>query len=247
MLDGLGIEPGWIRERTFEVGRGPDSIRIAHFTDVHFKGDGRLLEAAVRRINASGSGFAVFTGDLIEEARHLSAALEILSGLRMPLLGIPGNHDHWSGADFGPAKELFERTGGRWLEDEDFDIGDRIQVVGLDHPRHTLPTRKGVFRLLLVHYPAWADQIQAETPTEPFDLVLAGHTHGGQVRIPGIGALVTPYDTGGYELGWYRTPSGPLYVNPGIGTFFADVRFLCRPEITYFDLRHGGNGSTAGR
>jgi len=236
LADAVGLEPSWIRTRKLTVGGGRLGIRFAHFTDVHFKGDPDAVDKVVRIVNASGVRFAVFTGDLIEETRHLDAALQSLGRLRVPLYGIPGNHDHWSRADFTPIRKTFAATGGRWMEDDHVLVADRIRLVGLDHPEiPVLPTEEA-FRLVLIHYPAWADRLTLPAPGRRFDLLLAGHTHGGQVRLPFVGPLVTPYETGGYDLGWFETRAGPLYVNPGIGTFFADVRFLCRPEVTLFEV-----------
>lgn len=237
VLDALALEPSWIRERTFSVGGGKLGFQVAHFTDVHHKGDVDRLESVVRRINASGSRYALFTGDLIEEKSHLDEALRILGGLKMPLIGVPGNHDHWSRAGLDRFRKGFEAGGGRFLRDGSVRLEPGLEVVGLDHLHPRPPDRSGdAFQLLLVHYPAWANSVVPTPSDRRYDLILAGHTHGGQVRLPGIGALVTPFDTDGYEMGWYETPSGPLYVNPGIGSLMADVRFLCRPEITYFRI-----------
>ena len=60
--------------------------------------------------------------------------------------------------------------------------------------------------------------------------------HGGQVRLPGYGSLLVPFGVGQFEMGLYATPSGPLYVNPGIGYFYVNVRFFCRLEITVFEI-----------
>jgi hypothetical protein len=68
------------------------------------------------------------------------------------------------------------------------------------------------------------------------DLILAGHSHGGQVRLPFIGATLLPFWVDGYVRGWYDTPAGPLYVNVGLGTAALPLRFLCRPEIAVFDV-----------
>ena len=65
---------------------------------------------------------------------------------------------------------------------------------------------------------------------------LAGHSHGGQVRIPFYGPLMLPFGLNQYDLGLFQTPSGPLYVNAGIGYFHLNVRFNCRPEITVFEI-----------
>ncbi len=67
-----------------------------------------------------------------------------------------------------------------------------------------------------MHYPAWI-KYQGD---QRFDLALAGHSHGGQVRIPFYGALVLPEGVDQYDLGLFQTRSGPLYVNPGIGWYY---------------------------
>jgi uncharacterized protein len=235
--DALAVEPGWIRKRKIRIGSGRIGKRFAHFTDVHFKGDSEQLESVVEIVNDAAVDFAVFTGDLIEEEALLEPALSLLGRIRVPLYGIPGNHDHWSGADFSPFRETFAATGGRWLQDESVTLADApIRIVGKDSLDGAAETAAGVFNLLLVHYPAWADALAERNPGRRFDLMLAGHTHGGQVRLPFVGPLVTPFDTGRYDMGWFETAAGPLYVNPGIGTFYVDVRFNCRPEVTVFEI-----------
>jgi hypothetical protein len=83
-----------------------------------------------------------------------------------------------------------------------------------------------------MHYPAWIEKLEGKG----FDLVLAGHSHGGQVRLPFYGPVFLPFGVGRYDLGLFRTVSGPLYVNSGIGWFPVPIRFNCRPEITVFEL-----------
>lgn len=234
VVDAFALEPDWLKVRRWKLTTGPVRHRFVHFTDVHFKGDAELLTHVVEQINRLSPDFACFTGDLIEDAEFLDPALEILRGVRVPLYGLPGNHDHWSGADLEPLAELCAATGGGWMQDaQQFIRGGAINLIGMDR----LPARFEVlpdrFNLLLVHYPGWANRLDGRR----VDLALAGHTHGGQVRIPFVGALVTPYDTDGYDLGWFDTPAGRLYVNPGIGTLGAlGARFNCRPELTLFEI-----------
>ena len=92
--------------------------------------------------------------------------------------------------------------------------------------------RSGMKNVLMIHYPYWVDQVAGLR----FDLILAGHSHGGQVRLPLIGAIMVPGGVGQYDMGLFQTPSGPLYVNAGIGYFYVNVRFNCRPEITVFEM-----------
>ena len=124
-------------------------------------------------------------------------------------------------------------TGGAWLQNKVIPL-ERIGVtiIGVDRMPVAFSPESKHTNVVLVHYPEWADQLG------PFryDLILAGHSHGGQVRIPFYGALVVPFSTGKYEVGMFETKSGPLYVNPGIGYFYMNVRFNCRPEITVFEI-----------
>lgn len=78
----------------------------------------------------------------------------------------------------------------------------------------------------------WIEKLRDYT----VDAVLAGHSHGGQARLPLIGPLVTPFGVGKYDLGRFQTPSGPLYVRAGVGWFDLNIRFRCRPEITGIEL-----------
>ena len=66
--------------------------------------------------------------------------------------------------------------------------------------------------------------------------MLAGHSHGGQVRIPFYGPIMVPFWVDEFDLGRFETASGTLYVNPGIGWFPVPIRFNCRPEITVIEI-----------
>jgi uncharacterized protein len=234
--DAKWLEPQWIGIRRLRLTSAKPSHRLVHFTDVHHKGDRAYLLSAVRKINALSPDLVCFTGDLIEEKRHLAEALEILAGIKSPLYGVPGNHDYWSKAVFKDIARCFDATGGAWLLDEQRVTPDgKLSVIGLTCQsfKHALPAiNPSTQNILLMHYPAWVERLGARR----FDLLLAGHSHGGQVRLPFYGALYIPFGVGPYDLGLFRTACGPLYVNPGLGWFPWPIRFNCRPEITVFEL-----------
>jgi hypothetical protein len=129
--------------------------------------------------------------------------------------------------------EAFAATGGAWLVGESAVIAKHdVEIVGMGRKgvRGFLPG--GASRqVLLLHYPAVANGLGRR-----FDLILAGHSHGGQIRLPFVGALVVPKGVGAYDHGFYETPGGPLYVNAGIGTYRIPFRWNCRPEITVITL-----------
>lgn len=232
--DGFLWEPGWLKVHRLRPSAPSPTHRFVHFTDVHHKGDRGWLERVVRHINAQNPDFVCFTGDIVEDARFLPEALELLQGIRAPLYGVPGNHDYWANVDFDVVARSFAATGGQWLMDKEVLLRDgRINLIGATCTRAPdVRPRPGVKNLLLIHYPFWVERLSAVK----FDLILAGHSHGGQVRLPFFGAVLVPGGVGRYDLGWFETPAGPLYVGSGIGWFYLNVRFNCRPEITVFEI-----------
>jgi predicted MPP superfamily phosphohydrolase len=94
---------------------------------------------------------------------------------------------------------------------------------------------------LLVHEPDLADSASQY----PIDLQLSGHTHGGQIRVPLLGALLLPVMGRKYSMGLYRVDGMWVYTNRGLGVNRPPLRFNCRPEITLFALRSNSTGVTA--
>ena len=234
VADAGWLEPHWLKMNRLRLAAASPVARFVHFTDLHHKGDLKWLTSVVDRINALKPDFVCFTGDIIEDAAHLAGALELLQQIKAPLFGVPGNHDYWSHADFDEISRAFAATGGAWLVDASVTApGGRVQLHGLScETQAVLPPRDGVKNVLLAHYPLWCEKLAPHR----YDLMLAGHSHGGQVRIPFYGPVVTPYGVGPYDLGRFDTPAGPLYVGSGIGWFYLNFRFRCRPEITLIDL-----------
>ena len=234
--DAKCIEPHWLKIRRMRLAAGAPACRFAYFTDLHYKGDRAFAQSVVAAINAESPDFVCFGGDLIEEGRHLPEALEIISGIKCPLYGVPGNHDFWSHVSFEPYRKCFAATGGAWLMDESRKLADgRVNLIGLACNRaneRPLPLDASRKNIVLMHYPAWVERFK----NQRCDLMLAGHSHGGQVRLPLIGSLVVPFNVDQYDMGMFQTAAGPLYVNPGIGWFYLNVRFNCRPEVTVFEV-----------
>jgi predicted MPP superfamily phosphohydrolase len=229
------VEPQWLKIRTLRLTKDKPSFRLVHFTDVHHKGDRAYFEKVVKTINGLSPDVVCFTGDLIEQNEFVPEALRILEGIKSPVYGVPGNHDYWSHAHFADFKQSFARTGGAWLMDSQVTLaGGKIHLTGVTclrgQPADLAPGAGGK-NILLLHYPLMAERVQHR-----FDLMLAGHSHGGQVRIPFYGAIMVPYWVGKYEIGLFHLPAGPLYVNPGIGYIATHIRFNCRPEITVFEI-----------
>ncbi|MCP4109866.1 MAG: hypothetical protein GY749_30830 [Desulfobacteraceae bacterium] len=226
---GMIIEPEWIIIRHIKLHPNP-KYHLVHFSDIHYKGDKPYLTGIVDRINKISPDFVCFTGDFVNEKKYLKEALEIIGQIRCPMFGIPGNHEYWSKAPFNEISRVFANTGGFWLVNQRIRFRNNLEIAGIASEKYyPLPGKvTAQKRLLLAHYPALADTVR---PGQ-FDLILAGHSHGGQVRFPFIGAIKVPYGVGKYEKGLYKTRAGTLYVNPGVGTSGICIRTFCRPEIT---------------
>ncbi len=234
--DATWLEPTWLKVRQLRLTSGKPTCRFVHFTDLHHKGDRAYGLSVVKTINAQSPDFVCFTGDLIEHRRFLAETLDILAEIKSPMYGVPGNHDYWSRVAFDGIARCFTATGGGWLTDQHLLTRDgKINIIGatcLSSKQPPLPINPDTKNILLMHYPAWVKRLG----TQKVDLMLAGHSHGGQVRIPFYGPISVPWGVDEYDLGLFQTNAGPLYVNPGIGWFPFPIRFRCRPEITVIEF-----------
>jgi predicted MPP superfamily phosphohydrolase len=217
------------RLRVTNLNHGPGACRFVHFSDLHYKGDADYAAEVVRTINGLAPSFVCFTGDLIEEARFAAEAFSFVRQISAPVYGAPGNHDYQSGVPFSEYAAAFESTGGGWLADRSAHLPEHdVELVGFGRGGNgAFKAPQASRQILLLHYPRVADGLARD-----FALILAGHSHGGQIRLPFFGALVLPKGVGPYDHGYYQTAGGPLYVNAGIGTWRIPFRWNCRPEIT---------------
>jgi uncharacterized protein len=232
-----------------------DGLTIVHLSDFHLgtlSFNGRTLERAVRWAGESPCDLVVLTGDLLSRQRgeaQLRAAISALEP-RLGVYAVLGNHDVEVTRDpFSQPTDAsaVEVEGAVLLEDESvlLDVsGRKVQVAGGD-PRHGWKERppgrladpEADLRILLFHFP---DVVRYLAPGS-FDLVLAGHLHGGQICVPTPrGKLRLEHLRAAHWEGVHETPAGILHVSRGLGTSFVPFRFLARPEATRLVLRIAG-------
>lgn len=250
-------EPGWLATKkvTLQLQRLPaafDGMRIVQFSDVHlgFHYTVEQLGKLADHIQSLNPDLICFTGDLFDSTTGQDGppTSQVLSRLSAPLgkAAVLGNHDYYSRE---PKKII------RILSDGGFNVlmnqalplkrgADRIWLSGVDDMwdgKPDLPSAlsrtaaKDECVVLLSHCPDFADI----TVQYPVDLQLSGHSHGGQVRLPFYGHIVTPEYGKKYVDGLYTLGGGKLqvYTNRGIGVSVYPIRFWCRPELTVFTLR----------
>lgn len=248
------IEPYWTQIEHVEVRLAKlpsnfDSFRIVHFSDLHmgFHTKPEQLKELTELIRLAKPDIICFTGDLLDHSTaYIQEAVAFLSKLRAPYgqYAVLGNHDAFGNrraVTKGLAQAGFEVLDNKHvaLQKE----AAQLCIAGVDDPWVGKPNIDEALRgipddactVLLVHEPDFAD----EYSQYPVDLQLSGHTHGGQVRIPLIGALYTPPYGSNYTNGLYQVHGSKMqvYTTRGVGMTRLPIRFHCRPELTVITLK----------
>ena len=251
--------------------RDAEGLRIVQLCDLHvgplFRD--RAVRHALSVANRSDPDLIVLTGDLVSyrSMKYLVSAAREFRALRAPLgvFGCLGNHDHWESA--ADVRSILEESGVRVLINENHRVYDGLWLAGIDdlmsgepdleRMADGIPTDAAV--VLLSHNPTVLSQV-ADRPW----LILAGHSHGGQIalpflgprrtaRLPGIRSFMYLYEWSGvrargartetistyrYPAGWYEEGQARVYVNRGVGFSQAfPIRINCPPEVACFTLR----------
>jgi len=230
-----------------------DGLKVAQLSDLHIHSVSRAYRLVIDVIRREHPNLVVITGDLVDRPEETSACILFLRQVRkaagVPVVVVPGNWDHRA----FPTKQsiaawhqrLQEETGVRVLANQNAVLhrhDSRIWLVGTDDPYFGHADLDASFRgvpdtafaLVLTHAPEAFEEL-AQRPAAK--VVLAGHTHGGQVRLPFIGAVRVPSRYGTrFARGLFKMGDTFFYVNAGIGMSHLPIRFLCRPELTFITL-----------
>ena len=241
--------------RFYEAGaqgwRGP-RVRVAHISDFHLNSHLPLdyFRDALRRVAKTQPDFVFFTGDFVTYARyiHLMAAVLPLARGRLGTYGIIGNHDHWANA--ADVRAAATAAGLQMLGKAPVRValerGAMVRIAGYEHPwggaAEPLPASftGGELTLVLTHTP---DNIHL-LENLGIDAVFAGHYHGGQMRVPGLGPLVVPSKYGRqYDRGHFVFGRTHLFVTSGVGSAEPPVRIWCPPDALIVDFLPEGDAA----
>ena len=224
-----------------------DGLKVAQLSDIHLglSTPAARVRAAIEAVNDAQVDLVALTGDYVTHSlRPIPLISKLLSGLRAPVCAVLGNHDHWVDAH-GVAGHL-RRVGCRVLRNEHARVmlrGAPLTVIGIDDERsgnhdvaaafHGAPQTGS--RLVLTHTPPTVRHL----PPNAGLLCLTGHTHGGQIKLPGITRHLLHRAGQPYERGMHEVNGNFVYVNRGLGYGMggAALRFGSPPEVSYFTLR----------
>ena len=259
-VDGLLVEPQHAVAEHIEITlrRLPeafDGFRIAQLSDIHF-GPYMTRPELDRSVNLAKEfqpDVVALTGDFVshpwrqhnglEGAKNAEPCADAFADWKgIPILAVLGNHDHWNDADLvggalGERGIEVMRNKARPVEKD----GQRLWFAGVDdvlEGRADLSsTTAGIpaneATILLAHEPDYADVASKGG----IDLQLSGHSHGGQVRVPGVGPIVLPQLARKYHTGLNQVGNLQVYTTRGIGVINPPVRLNCPPEVTLITLK----------
>ena len=229
-----------------DLPRAFDGYRIAFLTDTHVASFVRreFYDAVVSQTNAFDPDLILLGGDFVTFNRHIAHMAEVLmSGLRAldGILAVLGNHDYWAKGD--EVKAAMRDKGVDFIINESRTIrrdGAELPVIGIDEVYRGEPDIDAAFANVkpgpcigVTHHPDLIDLLDKQR----IDLLVCGHTHGGQIRFPFFGAIVIPSrHEGRYAAGFRRVRNVLMYVSRGIGAI-PPIRILCKPEVATFTLR----------
>lgn len=237
-----------------------DGLTVVHLSDFHLgtiSFNGRAVEHAVRWASETPCDIVAITGDLLSRRRGEPQLEAVIASLdpRLGVFAVLGNHDVEVTRDpFSQPTDasVVEKSGAVLLENDSVlrTVSEKtVQIVGGDQGIGVswrrlaeLADPGADLRVLLFHYP----DVVGYLPPDVFDLVLAGHLHGGQICIPTPrGKVRLEHLRARHWEGLHETPAGMLHVSRGLGTSFVPFRFLARPNATRLVLRSGAQSVPA--
>lgn len=234
-------------------------LKIVHLTDVHY---GRIIndkniETIVKKINLLKPDIVVITGDLLDRDRELSeenkkTLIENLNKIEVTIgkYAIAGNHDYVYGIN--QWEKIIEESNFINLNDTyDLVYNNGITPILINGMSSNLQNKttineklkevqkilkeeknKPIYNIMIMHEPDYIEKFEYEQ----FDLILAGHSHNGQIKIPLIGAIVTPVGAKKYYDEYYNLGKTDLYISSGLGTSGYDIRLFNKPSFNFYRI-----------
>lgn len=231
---------------------GFDGMKIVHFSDLHYNRaiTHKKIDNIIDEINLIDADIVVFTGDLIDKDvvvsnegyEYLIDAFSRINA-KYGKYAVLGNHDY---NEYDEVLKVFSGSGFKYLENS-YDIiynedNEKIFIGGIGNVSYNLDDVDKTmeyfnndndieYKIMLVHEPDISDEI---VDNYNVSLILGGHSHNGQVRLPGIGAVYTPEYSKKYYDEYYVIDGTDLYISSGIGVSTINYRLFNRPSINFY-------------
>ena len=252
----LSVETSQLKVTSKDLPQEFDKFSIAHISDLHNAEYGKNNEKLIDILKSESPDIIAITGDLIDSNNtDLEVAISFAQQAAKiaPCYFVAGNHEAWIGSQYEELKTSLENVGVTILQDEAIELyyGDKcIQLIGLNDPDFSerdsflsesiLETKlsqmniRDGFTMLLSHRPECFNVYQNKN----IDLVLSGHAHGGQFRLPFLVGVIAPNQGffPKYDAGIYTENGTTMIVSRGIGNSIIPLRINNRSEIVIIEL-----------
>lgn len=249
LLDSLWFEKYVIDWNYFDISKSEkDKIKIIQISDLHFDQLKYFHKSIAKKINSIKPDLIFITGDSVdktEKIKPLNEFLELIDN-SIKKYAITGNWEYWGNVNLTELKRIYSKNNCELLINENRTVSLKnreISIIGIDDfvGGHA-DFRKAVENLketetniVLSHCPEHRDIITKQKGNINIDLVLSGHTHGGQITFLGI-VPFKPRGSGEYLKGWYKESEPKMYISKGIGTSMLPVRFGARAEMVEMEI-----------
>lgn len=231
-----------------------DGIKIVHFSDIHYNRaiNTTKLNKIIDEINLINADIVVFTGDLIDkdmilndnDFKYLTEAFSKIKA-KYGKYAILGNHDY---NEYDEILKVYKNSNFKYLENS-YDIiynqnNEKIFIGGLGNVTHNLDDIDKTmeyfnnndninYKIILIHEPDITTNV---VDNYNVNLILAGHSHNGQIRLPIIGAIYTPPGAKKYYDEFYKIDNTRLYISSGIGVSTINYRLWNKPSINFYRI-----------
>jgi len=239
--DAVYIEPFRLQVTHYDL-KAPvfAPLKIAQLSDLHTHGMRRNEKHLLQILNEEKPDAIVITGDCLGNlAGNYEWCKQLYQQLHAPL-GVWFVHGNWENdRPVHREKQFYREAGINLLVNANVQLRPNVWLIGLDDPSSGWPrpvialagVPQDAYKIAIFHSPGYFRRMAGRV-----NLCLAGHTHGGQVRIPFVKPFWLPHGAKPYLEGWYEMKGSKMYVSRGIGMSNLQIRFLCRPEISFFTL-----------
>jgi predicted MPP superfamily phosphohydrolase len=252
LVDAFWFEKYFIEINTFSLKSRTGNalgLKFIQISDLHLKSVNSQLKRLAGKVNALKPDLIFLTGDAVEDASHLPVLDEFLKTLSHEIkkVAILGNWEYWGGVNLTDLKSLYKSNNCDLLinQAQQYQLkGKTVLVTGIDDfvggnaniKAALIDFKSSDCHIVLNHCPQYSEVIsRALTDEKKADVILSGHTHGGQINLFGLIPFL-PQGSGRFVKGWYKVGLADLYVSKGIGTSLLPVRFGSRAEVGVFSI-----------
>lgn len=249
LLDSFWFEKYVVDWNYFDISKREDNkIKIIQISDLHFDQLRYFHKSIAKKINRIKPDLLCITGDAVDKTEKIESLGEFLGLIDKSIqkYAITGNWEYWGNVNLTKLKNIYSNNNCELLINENRTVSIRnreISIIGIDDlvggnadfEKAVEALKQTETNIVLSHCPEHRDIITKQKGNLNIDVVLSGHTHGGQITFLGF-VPFKPQGSGRYLKGWYEESEPKMYISKGIGTSILPIRLGARAEMVEIDL-----------